>query len=580
MIGRVKQGVIGIAGALTLLLTVGVSAGEAQQGGRFRVLIPDFFPAEGTRRNFGRDAADELRDMISQLATHVAIDKDEIEDNLDRFDMDMDELNCIRTRQLGSQINAQVALCVDFEQVDEEVTLSNIQFVALANSSIFEVDGFSINRREDEAAAQQIFEAFDLYVQQDRYRTFCFDYANSSQWDNSLRNCDEALALNPNDEGVRYQRGFVLWKMERLDEALGELQMVLEANPYNEDALQLGGFLAASLGRNDEGRDYYSRYLELNPGAVAVRRRIAYELFDAGDAEGAMFLIEEGLEVEESTELLGDYGNYAFEAARRATPEGVQTGDAEIPMETRALYDRAIDAYLRVFEVRGDSMSVNQLRNVVSANVQLGNLDDAISTAQSVLEVFPQEASIWAVYSTALERAGRIDEALAALQEIETVDPDFPDLYARQGNMLLAANRRDEALPILRNAVDRQGANPNTIARIIFGDAYRKGIQPEQKNWGYALGGIRAAKEYEVTPQTGQELNFWHGWVLYQQGILAQEAQTLESAQRSAPLFRQAKELFQGATGYAQERQINISQIIDATDQYIEIQDAIIRRGR
>lgn len=293
-----------------------------------------------------------------------------------------------------------------------------------------------------------------------------------------------------------------------------------------------------------------------------------------------MLLIEEGLAVEESVELLGDYGNYAFEAARRATPEGVQTGDAEIPAETRELYDRAISAYLRVFEEKGDSMSVSQLRNVVSANVQLGNLEDAITTAESVLEVFPEESSIWAVYSTALERTGRIDDALAALQSIETIDPEFADLYARQGNMLLAANRRDEALPILRKAVDLQGADPNTVARIIFGDAYRKGIQPEQKNWGYALGGIRAAKEYEVSSETGQELNFWHGWVLYQQGILAQEAQTLESAQRSAPLFRQAKEFFQGAMGYAQQRNINLTQIIDATDQYIEIQDAIIRRGR
>jgi tetratricopeptide (TPR) repeat protein len=578
MIRRVRLGVIGVAGALALLLTGGTSAAEAQQGGRFRVLIPDFFAAEGTRKNFGEDAAKELQELISQLATHVAIERDEIRDQLKRFKMDMDELDCIRTRQLGSQINAQVALCVDYEQVDEEINLSNIQFVALANSSIFEVDGFSVNRRNDEEAAQRIFEAFDLYVQQDRYRTFCFDYANSSQWENSLRNCDDALALNPNDEGVRYQRGYVLWKMERLDEALGELQTVLEANPYNEDALQLGGFLAASLGRNDEGREYYGRYLELNPGAVAVRRRIAYELFDAGDAEGAMFLIEEGLAVEESIELLGDYGNYAFEAARRGTPEGVQTGDAEIPMETRDLYGKAIDAYLRVFEVRGDSMSVNQLRNVVSANVQLGNLEDAITTAQSVLEVFPQEASVWAVYSTALERSGRIDDALAALREIETIDPDFPDLYARQGNMLLAANRRDEALPILRNAVELQGANPNTISSIIFGDAYRKGIQPEQKNWSYALGGILAAKEYEVTADQSYQLNFWHGWVLYQQGIIAQEAQTLESAQRSAPLFRQAKELFQGATGYAQV-QDQLPQIISATDQYIEIQDAIIRRG-
>jgi tetratricopeptide (TPR) repeat protein len=581
MIGRLKQGVIGVAAALAFVLAVGPSAAQAQQDmGRFRVLIPDLFPAEGTDDDFGKDLAKDLRELMSTLATHQAIEKDEIEDNLKRFKMKMNELNCIRTRQLGAQINAQVALCADYERRGEEMSLSNIQFVDMGSSQVFEVNAVTVNRRDHEGAARQIFDAFDRYVQQVRFRAFCFDYANSSQWENALRNCDDALALNPTDEGVLYQKGFILWKMERLEESLDQLEGVLETNPYHEEALQLAGFLATTLGMNDEGREFYSRYLELNPGAVAVRRRIAYEMFDAGDPLGAMMLIDEGLQVEESVELLGDYGNYAFEAARQATPEGVQSGDAEIPEETRDLYAKAIDAFMRVFEAKGDSMNVGQLRNVISANIQLGSLAEATTIAEQVLEVFPQEASVWAVYATALERQDRVDEAVAALGEIEAVDPDYPDLFARQGNMLLAAGRRADALPILRKAVDVQGQDPNRVARIIFADAYSKGIQPEQKNWPYALEGILAAKEYSVSAETSQELNFWHGWVLYQQGIGVQEAQTLASAQRALPMFQDAKELFQSAQAYAQQRNINLAQILQATDTYIEIQDAIIRRGR
>jgi tetratricopeptide (TPR) repeat protein len=581
MIGRLKQGVIGVAAALAIVLAVSPSAAQAQSDmGRFRVLIPNLFPAEGTDDDFGKDLAEDLRDLMSTLATHQAIEKKEIEDNLKRFKMKMDELNCIRTRQLGAQINAQVALCADYVRQGEEIALSNIQFVDMGSSQVFEVDAITVNRRDHEGAARQIFDAFDQYVQQVRFRAFCFDYANSSQWENALRNCDDALALNPQDEGVQYQKGFILWKMERLEESLDQLEGVLENNPYHEEALQLAGFLATTLGMNDEGRDFYSRYLELNPGAVAVRRRIAYEMFDAGDPLGAMMLIDEGLQVEESVELLGDYGNYAFEAARQATPEGAQAGDAEIPAETRELYGKAIDAFMAVFEAKGDSMNVGQLRNVISANIQLGNLAEATTIAEQVLEVFPEEPSVWAVYATALERQDRIDEAVAALGEIEAVDPNYPDLFARQGNMLLAAGRRADALPILRKAVDIQGQDPNRVARIIFADAYGKGIQPEQKNWAYAQEGILAAKEYEVSAETAQELNFWHGWVLYQQGIGVQEAQTLESAQRALPMFRQAKELFQSAQAYAQQRNINLSQILQATDTYIEIQDAIIRRGR
>lgn len=583
MIGRLKQGVIGIAAALVFMLAVGASALQAQETmSRYRVLIPNLFPAEGTDKDFGEDLAKELRELMSTLGTHQAIEKKEIEDNLKRFRMKMDELTCIQTRQLGAQINAQVALCADFERVGENVNLTNIQFVDMGSSQVFEVDPITVNRREHEAAAQEIFDAFDQYVQQVRFRAFCFDYAGSSQWENSLRTCEQALELNPADEGVKYQRAFVLWKMERLDEALAQLEEIIapDANPYHEEALQLAGFLATTLGQNDDGRGYYSRYLELNPGAVAVRRRIAYEMFQAGDPEGAMLLVEEGLNVEESVELLADFGNYAFEAARRATPEGVQTGQAEVSPETRALYDRAIEAYMQVFEAKGDSMNVGYLRNAISAHIQLGNLEQASATAEQVLEVFPQEASVWAVYATALERQERIDEAVAALGRIEAIDPQYPDLYARQGNMLLASGRRADALPLLRRAVDDQGSDPNRIARIIFADAHSKGILPEQKNWPYALEGILAAKAYQVTPETQQMLDFWHGWVLYQQGIGIQEPNTLESAQRAAPMFRQAKEFFQSAQAYAQQQNINLAQILQATDTYIEIQDAIIKRGR
>jgi tetratricopeptide (TPR) repeat protein len=439
-----------------------------------------------------------------------------------------------------------------------------------------------VGRKDPEAAAQQVFVAFDAYVQQVRFRAFCFDYANSSLWDDALRNCNDALELNPTDEGVLYQKAYVLWKQEDLEGSLTELEALLERNPYHEDGLQLAGFLSSSLGDTQTGLEYYSRYLELNPGAVAVRRNIAYSLAtEADNPEAALLLIEEGIPAgeEPDIELMSDVGNYAFETARRQLPEGTTSPD-EIPAETRELFAKARDAYMDVFEVKGDSMNVGSLRNVISAQIQLGEFEEATATAEEVLQVFPEESALWAIYSTALERQGMIDEAVAALAEIEAIDPEYPDLYARQGNLYLQAGRRDDALPLLRRAVDEQGADPNRISRIIFADAYSKGIQPDTKDWPYAIAGITAAKEYDVNPDTQQELDFWHGWALYQTGIQVQEAQTLQSAERAAPMFRQARQLFQSSADYAQQRDINLQQILEAADTYIEIQEAIIQRGR
>jgi hypothetical protein len=61
-----------------------------------------------------------------------------------------------------------------------------------------------------------------------------------------------------------------------------------------------------------------------------------------------------------------------------------------------------------------------------------------------------------------------------------------------------------------------------------------------------------------------------------------QEPQTLETAQATLPRFREALRLIQSCGDYAQRNNLesNRQELLTATNTYIEIQDAIIRRGR
>jgi tetratricopeptide (TPR) repeat protein len=585
MIGRLKLVVLASAAALVMAPTLSPAghAAAQQESGRFRVLIPSLFPLQGANDNFGKDVAKELREAMSSLPTHAPVEEDEIKDNLKRFKLKMEELDCTKTRQLGAQMNVQVALCASYTESGDDRTLQDIKFIDLGSSQEFDVEGFTTHKDRKQEAAQQIVQAFDTYVQQIRFRQFCFEYTQSSDWAGAMRNCEQALEMNPGDVGAMYQRAYVLWKTDQLEEALTQLESVLETDPYHEEGLQLAGFLATTLGRKDQGRQYYGTYLEVNPGAIAVRRNIAYDMLQAGDPEGALLLIEEGIGTEEpSPELLSDLGNYAFEAARQAMPEGVQQGseDVELPPEVAALYRKAIDAYAKLYAQRGDSMSVGELRNVVLGHVQLGELDQAEQFANQALETHPEEASLWSVYSTVLERQDKIDEAARALQRIESIDPEYANLYVRQASLYMRAGQRDQALPLFKRAVER-GQDGTTVARIIFGDAHSKGINPPQKNYPYALAGIEAAKEFEVNPETKSMLDFWHGYTLFQMGIATQEPQTLESARRSLPMFQRALQLFEGGRQYAlTQTSINLGQFLQAANTYIEIQDAIIKRGR
>jgi tetratricopeptide (TPR) repeat protein len=560
-----------------------VQASSAQQEmGRVKVLVPDLFATDGQDRGWGEDVAKELRGVINELATHQPIERNDIRDQLRRFELKMEDLNCISTIQLAPQISAGVAFCADFRVSGDNRELFDIAFIDATSSARFPVEDFVVHKDQKKEAAARIGAAFDVLVQQLRFRLFCFDYAQQEDWTAALRNCDDALGLNGDDQGVRYQRAQALRQLDRMDEALTEVQTILEVDPYDEDALNLGGYLATTLGQAQEGREYYGRYLEVNPNAEAVRRRIAYEMFQAGDAEGALLLIEEGLENDDSPDLLGDLGSYAMEAARQATPEGAQPGtDNELPPEVIALYRKAIGALEQVFEARGDSMDVGQVRNIVSAYAQIGEAENAVTFAEQALAVYPEEAALLSTYSTALQRLERIDDAVSALQRIEAIDPEYPDLFARQSDLLIRAGRRDDAIPIMQRAI-QQGADANRLAQLLFSDAYQKGLDTRNanRNLDYGIAGVQAAKQLDINAETKAQMDFWHGYGLYLKGVASQEANTLESARRSQPMFEQSLPLLRAGASYAPSVGINSDQIIQAAQQYLDIQNAIIRRGR
>lgn len=579
MLGRLKTTLIlALAG-----LVLGPAAiVEAQDGGRFRVLVPYFEPLDGARDNFGRDASEDLRELIDGLATHRAIERRDIESAVRDYDMNMRDLNCIRTRQLSSQIDAPVAVCASYRQMPDESFVVNAQVWNIQASESFDIPEFTVPRNGREEAAQQIFQSFDRYNTQVRSAAICADYAASQQWENALRNCDEALTINPNAVSVLNQRARILYEMENHPEALAELQKVLAADPFHEDALQLAGYIAALTEQNDLAREYYSQYLELQPGNAAIRMRIAYDLAQAGDPVGAMQFIKVGLDVDaENVDLWEQYGGFSFAAAQRVQEEasiGTEEDSGTISPAAAEYYREAITAYGNVFDARGADTRVAQLRNIISANIQLGDLSAAIQTSERVLETHPQEDQIWSIYADALQRSDRLDDAITALDRVREINPEHPSAALRQGNWLIQAGRIDDAAAILRTVADQNPQQAEQAGRLIFNEAYQNGYQ--QNNYAYAVQGLSAAKQLPNLPEAlVSQLNFWHGFSLYQQAVQEQEAQTLQTAQATLPKFQEAQRLLNQSGAYPASVNVNLSQLLENANTYIEIQEAIIQRG-
>jgi tetratricopeptide (TPR) repeat protein len=584
------------SGIAALALTVAallVPADAFAQDGRSRVLIPDLFPAEGTRDNFGKDVAKELREIMDDQVLFVAIERDEIEDALDGLDMDMDELNCVFARQLARQVSASAIFCADYQDVGNDMMeFTEISVHSVSGDEPFQIGLFTIDKDEEEEAAMRIMREFDAFVELSNFRRYCYDYSQLEQWADAERNCSLALEAVPEDIGIRFQVAQIYRAQERLEDALAEIDIILadEQGQFNEDALNTGGYLASQLGQSEKAREYYTRYLQAVPDASAVRRNIAYEMYQAGDPQGAMQLLEEGLGPDAVIGIYSDYGTYAFNSALQMLQQaGIDPSNqgAEIPADVEALYRTAIDALERVYEVRGDSANAGTMRNVVRARIQLGELAEAESFGSQLTRTFPDNGDVWVAYAQALQLQEKIDGALEAWREVERINPGYPNLYTRQAALLLNAGRRDDAVRLFQRAV-ADGFSASQAARLIFNDAYSKGSQGDL-GAGYTIEGIQAAKQFDADAETVSMLDFFHGYVLYQQGVqianvqqseTATAAQKLQSAQRALPVFQQSRQLLDGGRTYASTSGQDIASILDAVQQYIEIQTLLIERGR
>jgi tetratricopeptide (TPR) repeat protein len=578
--------------AAALLAAPFLSPSAAIQGQTddYRVLVVDFLATDAQDRGFGERAANELRKLLEDLPGYDIIERGDVQTELRKYQLKMEELDCSKVRQLGSPqlMSARIAFCVNYGSEGESRKVANVEVWDLWDNQSFTIPGFTVARNAQQQAAQNIFDGFSNFIKQLQYTTYCGQYAQSESWDDALKNCDLALEMNPNAVSTVFLKAGILQKMgpSRYAESLVAAEKVVELDPVNEEALQLAGWLSTQLNQTDKGRQFYRRYLELNPGDAAIRRTIAFDIYEAGDPEGAMQFIEEGLGgATEDVDLLISYGTYAFQAASKRAADIKLENSAGVPSDVADLYRKASSAFEKAFEAKGAELDIGYLRNTVTAHLQLQEYPQAIQLAERFLAAHSNDAELMSRLATAQEKAGQVDAALATLKKIEAVDPNFQNLYARQGLLLLGANRVDEAIPVLRDAVSK-GFNADQAARLLLQDANTKAMQTGKENWPYAIRMLEAAKGFPgVSPEQMQEFDFFLGYSVFQSAVALQPANdavpSVAIARQSLPLFQRAKQHVEASRPWAQRnnRVNNVNQISAAADQYIEMMDAIIKRG-
>ncbi|HEU5210471.1 MAG TPA: tetratricopeptide repeat protein [Longimicrobiales bacterium] len=547
---------------------------EAQDGGRYRVLVPALAPQAGAKDNFGKDVGKEVRKALDEFATHAPVEEKVLKDALKKFGLKEEDIrDCIKARQLAVQIGAELVMCGEYSESGDNRQVAT-RFVVPTTGEEFEVAPFAATQAKQ--AAAQIAGAFEQYLGQLRLAVFCNDELQRQAWDAAIEQCGKVVEANPNSASNQYNLASAYMNAGQDDVALATFEKAIEINPVHQDAILAAGVVAARLGQQEKSQQYLHQYLELNPGDQAVRLKIAADIAAAGDPRGALMLVEEGgatSTADADVTTLQYAGHFALASAREVIENSPQ---GDVSPDVQGLLEKALGYYNRAFEMQTDTPDVTMMTNMLVAYRLLERNDEAVAFGERAIQRVPNDAALLSAYADALAAADRTDEALRTLNRVTQIDPQYA-VNARLGSWQLEDGNLSAAQAAFRKALQNgEVASGDDLARPIFAQGYNN--HHKNKRFDTAISYYNVAREFATSSATTGMINFFHGYALFQKALEMQKPSTVASARASLPVFQEAKRWLEQAGGYTEQAQQR-QQLLQNVDQYIEIQNALIKRG-
>lgn len=568
-----------LAIAPALLATFGIAPthATAQVSERFQVLVPAFTSASNANAKFGKDVAKEAIKLLDEFATHRSVDAKVVRDALRKYGVKEEELgdqDCLKARQLALQLNVNLVMCGKVEGSRDNYTISTL-IIAPAESETYTLETFRAT--DPKVAAQTIAKEFEGWVQGLQVATYCRDYIDSQNWTSALENCTKAAEATPS-RGTIYLRSYAQWQSGDRENAYAGFKKVLEIDPQHQESIKALGILATELGRAEEGMQFFREYINLNPGDRLVRLTVASDAAKANQYEAALGIVEDGLTGEDASniDLLQAAGVYAMNAANQK----ISAAGGTATPEALALFGKSLTHLDKVYQAKASEMDVSLIRNMVQAYRLMERNDDAIAFAVRVTSepAYANDAGLWSVYADVLNRAGRQPEAFAALDKAESIDANYA-VNARRASWKLDAGDIPGALPAIRAGIQKNEITPqqaDVLAQKIAVAGFAKARAGQHQD---ALRDYEVANEFANSPTAKSLIAYMKGYSIYTIALEREKPENLASAQATLPMFQQVLQLMNAAAGNAQV-DVSRREIITAANTYIEIQQAIIKRGR
>ncbi len=263
---------------------------------------------------------------------------------------------------------------------------------------------------------------------------------------------EQAVRTAPGRPRVHFNHGYVLFKLQRYDDALAHFAVALAINPRDRTVLgtrelvesvrdgrvpfaaaepyeEAMSFLAVDPKRSVQK---YRELLLLAPNFALAHRNLGMALLATGEAEEGLAALKRGAELDpDEPSVHHNLGNLYLATGR---------------------LDDAHAAFTRAHDL--DPGDPDNLAALATTQLNLGQSDDALRSFTRALELRPRDPALLVARAAAQTARGDLDGAILGLRESIGHAPDFVAARVQLVAVLREARRFEEALTEL-DALER-----------------------------------------------------------------------------------------------------------------------------
>ena len=260
----------------------------------------------------------------------------------------------------------------------------------------------------------------------------------------AIEKCDEALSRKPAYAAAHAYRALALSEVDRVQEAVDELQRALRIGLHVEEKERgfwegkLGAGLG-NLGRYEEAIGPLRRSIELVPNDPDTR----YEL---GRAYGELQRFQEAVEeLQESIRLDPKWPTSHFALG--------------VCYAGMGQFDSAVESYFQAIKLAPDDANTHY--NLGVAYGDLGRVDEEISEYRKAIDIEPGDCAALINLAIAYSRSGRCESAIEIWKRLIALRPDSIEAHTSLSMDYERLGRFQDALDV---AQEIERISPNAIA--------------------------------------------------------------------------------------------------------------------